>query len=602
MGIHFAQTLEPADVHLGVGVVRAKLGGNLIPLVVGIGNLGGSAPGQLVQRRHSGIDVAVLNQRPHIPEEEGQKQCSDMSAVHIRIGHDDHLVIAQLLQIKFVSDARAQSHDQGVQLVVAVDLVGSGLFHVEHLAPHGQNRLEPGVSALNGRAGSGVALHDVDFAQLRIALIAVLKLVRHLTGFQTGFPADGFSGLPGGFSGPVCHHGLVQHRLGDLGVLLKEGGQLVVHHLVNQGADIGVAQLGLGLTLELGVRQLHGDDGGDALPAVVAGDLVVAFDDAVFHAIVVEHPGQSRLEAGFVHTAFGSTHVVGKGQHKFIVAVVVLDGDFRGGVALAALHVDHFVMEDGLVPVAPGGEFLDAALVAHGFGNLLFVVPVVGDGDCQTGVQEGLLPHPLMKNLIVVDQGIEHLRVGLEGDLGAGFVGFAHHLHFLGDVAPGKFHFVNFPVFVHPHPQPLGQRVDNRRAYAVEAAGDLVAAAAEFAAGVEHGVHHFQGRPSGLGLDVHGDTPAVVGDGDGIAGIDGDGDVLAVAGQSLVDGVVHDLIDQVVQARGGGRADIHTRPLAHRLQTLQNLNLRAAVFLCYFRFVRHCCPPNVGFCILPHSI
>ena len=121
----------------------------------------------------------------------------------------------------------------------------------------------------------------------------------------------------------------------------------------------------------------------------------------------------------------------------------------------------------------------------------------------------------------------------------------------------------------------------------MQTAGDLIAAAAELAAGVEYGINDLQRRPPGLGLDVHGDAAAVVGNGDGVAGVDGDGDVLAVARQRFIDGVVHDLIDQMMKARAGGRADIHTGTLAHRFQTLQNLNLRAAVFLCYFRFVRH---------------
>ena len=71
-----------------------------------------------------------------------------------------------------------------------------------------------------------------------------------------------------------------------------------------EGADIGVAQLGLGLSFELGIGELDGDHRRDALPAVIAGDLVVALDDAVFHAIGIQHPGQRRLEAGLVHTAF----------------------------------------------------------------------------------------------------------------------------------------------------------------------------------------------------------------------------------------------------------------------------------------------------------
>ena len=107
----------------------------------------------------------------------------------------------------------------------------------------------------------------------------------------------------------------------------------------------------------------------------------------------------------------------------------------------------------------------------------------------------------------------------------------------------------------------------------MKAAGDLVAAAAELAAGVKDGIDHLQSRLPGLGLDVHGNTPAIVGNFDNVAVQDGDGDIFTVPGQSLVNGVVHDLIDQVVETGGGGGADIHARTLPHGLQALQDLDL-----------------------------
>ena len=70
---------------------------------------------------------------------------------------------------------------------------------------------------------------------------------------------------------------------------------------------------------------------------------------------------------------------------------------------------------------------------------------------------------------------------------------------------------------------------------------------------------------------------AVVRHFDDVAGLDGDFDVGAVPGQRFVDGVVHDLVDQVMQAGRAGGTDIHARALAHRLQALQDLNLGAAV-------------------------
>ena len=119
--------------------------------------------------------------------------------------------------------------------------------------------------------------------------------------------------------------------------------------------------------------------------------------------------------------------------------------------------------------------------------------------------------------------------------------------------------------------QLLGERVDDRHADAVQAAGDLVAAAlAELAAGVQHGEHDLDGR---LALLLHHrdrDAAAVVGDRDGVVRVDRDRDLAAEAGQRLVDGVVDDLVDEVVQAHHAGRADVHAGALADRLEALED--------------------------------
>ena len=353
-------------------------------------------------------------------------------------------------------------------------------------------------------------------------------------------------------------------------MLLQIHRQLVADDAVHQRADVGVAQLGLGLALELGLRQLHGDDGGDALPDVLAGDLVALLDHAVFQAVGIQYAGQGRLEARLVHAAFRRMDIVGEGHQRLVVAVVILDGDLRRAVALGAGEIDDLLVERGLVPVDVGNELPDAALIAHGLG-LLSARPGVADSDPQTGVQERLLPHTGVQRLIVVLQRVEHLRVRLKGHGGAGMVRLTDDLHLLGDIAPGEFHLIDFAVLVYLHRQPLAQSVHHGRAHAVQAAGDLIASAAELAAGVQHGEHHLQGGPARLGLNIHGNTTAVIGDGDGVTLVDGHGNVRAVAGQRLVDGVVHDLIYQVVQTAGAGGADIHTRPLPHSLQPLQYL-------------------------------
>ena len=60
--------------------------------------------------------------------------------------------------------------------------------------------------------------------------------------------------------------------------------------------------------------------------------------------------------------------------------------------------------------------------------------------------------------------------------------------------------------------------------------------------------------------------------------MDHDLDVVAVAGQRLVDRVVDDLEDHVVQAGAVGRvADVHAGALAHGVQALQDLDAGGVV-------------------------
>ncbi len=66
------------------------------------------------------------------------------------------------------------------------------------------------------------------------------------------------------------------------------------------------------------------------------------------------------------------------------------------------------------------------------------------------------------------------------------------------------------------------------------------------------------------------DAAAVVGDPDSAVGEQGNVDPVGLAGERLIDRVVHDLLDEVVQTTLTGRADVHTRTLANRLKALEN--------------------------------
>ena len=166
--------------------------------------------------------------------------------------------------------------------------------------------------------------------------------------------------------------------------------------------------------------------------------------------------------------------------------------------------------------------------------------------------------------------GLNRVTVPLPGRL-------ADHCHRgLGDAAHVALE-MDLAVLVDRHLAPLGQGVHDRGAHAVQAAGDLVGGLVELAPRVELGHDDLEGAHLLGGVDVHGDAAAVVLDGDHVALAEVHGDGRALSDQGLVDGVVDDLEDELVQAVQAGRADVHARPFADVLETLENLDIVCAV-------------------------
>ena len=183
-----------------------------------------------------------------------------------------------------------------------------------------------------------------------------------------------------------------------------------------------------------------------------------------------------------------------------------------------------------------------------------------------------------MQRFIVVDRVVEHLGVGLKAHGSAGSVRRTDDVYALGDSAAGELHLIYFAVPVYLHLEPLGQSVDDRCADAVQTAGDLISPAAELAARVQYCEHDLKRALAGLFLYIDGDASAVIAHADNVALFYRHGDAGAEARQSLVDGVVDDLIHKVMQTRQRGRAYIHTRALSYGLKSLKDLDLRSIIF------------------------
>lgn len=67
--------------------------------------------------------MAGVKQRSHVSEEECEQKRSDMSAVNIGIGHDNHLVISELVYIKIFAYTCTESGNDRDKLFVCNNLV-----------------------------------------------------------------------------------------------------------------------------------------------------------------------------------------------------------------------------------------------------------------------------------------------------------------------------------------------------------------------------------------------------------------------------------------------------------------------------------------------
>ena len=78
----------------------------------------GFRPRHLVERRLRDEEMAAIDDRAHLPVEEGEQEGADVRAVHVGVGHDDDLVVAQLVGGELVvPDAGAERHDQRADLL-----------------------------------------------------------------------------------------------------------------------------------------------------------------------------------------------------------------------------------------------------------------------------------------------------------------------------------------------------------------------------------------------------------------------------------------------------------------------------------------------------
>ena len=348
-----------------------------------------------IERRLRDVDVSFLDQFAHVAEEECEKKRANVAAVHVRVGHENYFVVAQLCGVEIIlAYAGAERSDDGANFFVAEHLVVPRLFDVQDFALEGQDRLIAAVAPALGRAAGGLAFDEEDFAAGGIALLAIGELAGQAARIERGFAASKFTSLAGGFARARGINAFADDFPRNRRVLVEVFAEALVDELLDRALDVAI-ELALGLPFKLRLGKFHGNHGNEALAHVVARDRNLVFlilQHSKRAGVVIDGARQRRAEARDVRAAIDGVDGVGKGEDVFGVTVVVLQRDFDvGGIALA-LEVDGRIVERLLAAIEVLYEFGDAAGEAE-FG--FFVIALVIERDLQPLIEKREFAQPL---------------------------------------------------------------------------------------------------------------------------------------------------------------------------------------------------------------
>ena len=181
--------------------------------------------------------MAALDQLGHLPVEEGKQQGADVRTVHVRVGHDDDAVIAQLVGVVLIlADAGAQHGDQGGDFLRGDELFKTGFFHVQNLALERQDRLELAISSLLGRASRRVAFDQIKLGQGGIFFLTIGQLARQAHAVQHALAARQVTRFARRFAGTGGINDLVDDYFRITGFFQQERAHLLGDQVLDNRA------------------------------------------------------------------------------------------------------------------------------------------------------------------------------------------------------------------------------------------------------------------------------------------------------------------------------------------------------------------------------
>ncbi len=197
----------------------------------------------------------------------------------------------------------------------------------------------------------------------------------------------------------------------SLGFSSRNSARPAVDDRLDEAGHAWIAELGLGLTLELRVAQLDRDDGRQSLAHVIAGEVVLfLLEQTVVAGVLVERAREGGAKARHVRATLARVDVVGERVDRLLIGGVPLHRDLGGALVALAREEHDLAMNCVLVLVEIGHEVLDSTLVLEL--SRMALATLVGDRDLQSAREEGGLAQTLLERVEVEVERLEDVGVG----------------------------------------------------------------------------------------------------------------------------------------------------------------------------------------------
>lgn len=118
-------------------------------------------------------------------------------------------------------------------------------------------------------------------------------------------------------------------------VLFQIIGKLFADNAVHSTSRFGISQLLLGLSLKLGILNLHTDNGSQAFPDILTGKIrFIVPEQLIVSCIIIKGLGNGIPEAHQMGAAFRCIYIVDKAVNAFRVGIVMLHCHFHINIIL----------------------------------------------------------------------------------------------------------------------------------------------------------------------------------------------------------------------------------------------------------------------------